>query len=430
MSNGRSSNVTDEYIEFVFEKVIELYKDTVPDILGVAFNIDAKDIHNLTAKDVKEKLDLTLKYEVNQDESKESSIKYIDNVMENLLRNRANGNEKYVPVNNQLLMQTNDSAVLEATSCEEIKRSTENYRNSGTEISRLISDIDYVTHEMGHAFEHLINASNPSYLYEFYTRNFKYSNQDLDVQYDFIDGEQFPISMEKIVLEHLKEVGLERYGLEKYANTSDVDFVYNTKRHNESIVCERKDGSPVTGEMNDTILYQLYKTSGSKGLADFIAKRDFVKFREQIPTDKANVEAVEQYYKLFENKDEMQKIYCTDEYPQLFSKEILNEYLPYLYPKNDIEMNDENKKARAKKLGELRTLIHQEFSKQQRREKGAEDIIYETQNLDRKNARNNNTIKNAEQALNNSIVDFENEEEAIEEALQKEAVDKKENQER
>lgn len=415
-SNGNNRHVTDEYIEFVFEKVIELYKDTVPDILGVAFNIDAKDVHNLTAKDVKEKLDLTLKYEVNQDDGKEASIKYIDNVMENLLKNMANGNERYVPVNNQLLMQTSDRTVLEATSSEEIKMSTENYRNSGIEISRIISDIDYVTHEMGHAFEHLINASNPSYLYEFYTRNFRYSNQDLDVQYDFIDGEQFPISMERIVLEHLKEVGLERYGLEKYANIHDVDLVYNTKRHNESIICKRKDGTPVTGEINDTILYQLYKTSGSKGLADFIAKRDFVKFREQIPTDKANVEAVEQYYRLFENPSKMQKIYCSGEYPQLFSKEILNEYLPYLYPEKDIEMSDEYRMVRAEKMSKLKTHIYEKFSKQIRGEKSTEDSVDEVQNLNRKKERDSKTIETAKQAfagLNNSLADFKNEEEAI-----------------
>jgi len=90
----KSTPAMDEYMEFVFQKVIELYKDTVPDILARAFGIDIKDVESFTADDIKGKLDLKLRYQyVNPKEIDSESraeqnkppIKYIDNLFSNLV---------------------------------------------------------------------------------------------------------------------------------------------------------------------------------------------------------------------------------------------------------------------------------------------------------------------------------------------------------
>lgn len=90
----KSTPAMDDYMEFVFQKVIELYKDTVPDILARAFGIDIKDVESLTADDIKGKLDLNLRYQyVEQKETDKQSnveqnkphIKYIDNLFSNLV---------------------------------------------------------------------------------------------------------------------------------------------------------------------------------------------------------------------------------------------------------------------------------------------------------------------------------------------------------
>lgn len=90
----KSTSAMEEYMEFVFQKVIELYKDTVPDIIARAFDIDIEEVENLTLDDIKRKFDLNLRYQYVEPKQADSMhgekiqkphIKYIDNLFSNLV---------------------------------------------------------------------------------------------------------------------------------------------------------------------------------------------------------------------------------------------------------------------------------------------------------------------------------------------------------
>ena len=204
----KSTPAMDEYIEFVFQKVIELYKDTVPDILARVFEIDLDTVKQLIANDVLKKFDLHLEHRYT--ESEDPNIQYIDNLDSNLLTNIALGIDSYTPRNNALVMQTNDEKVFQAQSMEDLMKLREHFSRhdniDSAPISKLISDIDYVTHEMAHAFEHILNANNQSYLYDRYMSGFIYPREEQRMQSTIWNGEQFPNSMERIILVHLQKV--------------------------------------------------------------------------------------------------------------------------------------------------------------------------------------------------------------------------------
>ena len=129
-------------------------------------------------------------------------------------------------------MQTRDKRVYDVKSIDELMRMQENFGDDKIPISKIISDIDYVVHEMGHAFEHLINAKNPSYLYDFVMRNFKYSEEEQSAQSSIYDGEQFPISMEKIILEHLRQ--------ERTTREVWIRQICNDSRCTENLCCKKR----------------------------------------------------------------------------------------------------------------------------------------------------------------------------------------------
>lgn len=216
----KSTKVMDDYMKFVFEKVIEMYKDTVPDIMAQALNKkNLDDVKNITAQEVLEYFDLKLKHTYEKPEKdpkdpekyKYDPKKHYDDgpIDAYYLTNIAKGIKEYTPKDNTLVVQTNDADVLKAQSIEELIALKENFsRDQGktsVPISKLISDIDYVVHEIGHGFDRIIRANNPSYWYDSYMKDFMYSQDELKMQENIWDAEQFSISMEKIILKHLQE---------------------------------------------------------------------------------------------------------------------------------------------------------------------------------------------------------------------------------
>lgn len=203
----QSTKVMDEYMRFVFDKVIEMYKDVVPDVIAEALGIDLDDVKDITAEEVLNHFDLKLKHTYVKQKTPKKY--YEDNIDAHYLTNIAKGINGYTSTDNTLLVQTNDEDVLNAQSIGEVIALEENFsRDSGrtsVPISKLVSDIDYVVHEMAHGFDHIIRANNPSYWYDTYMRDFMYQEDELRMQENVWDGEQFPISMEKIILMHLQE---------------------------------------------------------------------------------------------------------------------------------------------------------------------------------------------------------------------------------
>ena len=207
----KSTEAMDEFIRFVFEKVIEMYKDTVPDILAEVLKKDGKaltmdEVENITAEDVLKKFDLSLEHNISENPRIQWDDNYIDMIY---LSNKANGIEEYTPHNNRLVIQTDNIDVYNAKSKENLMKLQENAivpsGHTAVPISKLISDIDYVVHEMGHAFDRILRVNNPSYMYDAYMQNYMYKKEDLSMQGDIWDNEQLSIAMEKIILEKLQE---------------------------------------------------------------------------------------------------------------------------------------------------------------------------------------------------------------------------------
>lgn len=87
-------------------------------------------------------------------------------------------------------------------------------------------------------------------------------------------------------------------------------------------------------------MYSIYKRQGSRGLSEFIADRDLVKFREMIPRhlegssqdEVVDSLSLELYCRLFEEPSEMKNIYITNEYPQVATAEKMAECMDYTNP--------------------------------------------------------------------------------------------------
>lgn len=207
-----------DYIMEVFDIVIDLYKNVAPELIAEAFGLNIDDVGQLNSQEVMKRLhNLQINYKIVEDKDKEQ-IWYHDLRNQRLLA-KLIGQE--INESDELRMYLYEPEILQKTSIEDIKRTRD---ISG--MSKIISDINYITHEMAHAFEHRIIVQNPSYID---SSIYLLSNQGNKINYDL--GESFAMSMERIILDKLKEDGqLEFYNLDKYATVNDVEDVWNKKR--------------------------------------------------------------------------------------------------------------------------------------------------------------------------------------------------------
>lgn len=275
MSNN-STIYMKNYIREVLDIVIELYKDVAPELISESFKIDVKDVQTLSSQDIMEKLNnLEIDYKIVEEKDKEQ-IWYSDSVNEKLMA-KITG-QKYPSKSDEIRLYLNEPEILGKTSVEDIKTS----RNL-TGMSKLISDINFITHEMAHAFEHIIKVENPSYIdSSIYLANNYENMMDYDI------GEAFAESMERLILDRLGEEGqLEKYGLKEYATTNDIEDVWNKKRINpftkRGIIGKTEDGQDMTCLDLDLEIYKFMKENGMKETINYIKNVDLLSLYKSIP---------------------------------------------------------------------------------------------------------------------------------------------------
>ena len=264
------------YIREVFDIVIELYKDVAPELISESFKIDVKDIPSLSSEDIMEKLNnLKIDYKIVEEKDKEQ-IWYSDSVKKKLIAKIAGQN--FPSKSDELRLYLNEPEILNKTSVEDIK----NARDL-TGMSKIISDINFISHEMAHAFEHIIKVENPSYIdSSIYLAN-NYENM---IDYDM--GESFAESMERLVLDRLAEEGqLEKYGLDQYATISDIEDVWDKKRiipfKRRGVVGKTEEGQDMTYLDLDLEPYKFMKEKGIKEAVNYIKNLDLLSIYKSIP---------------------------------------------------------------------------------------------------------------------------------------------------
>ena len=173
------------YIQDVFNIVIEIYKDVAPELISNSLKIDKDKVQDLDSNDISEKLNnLSINYEV-VSQKDEEKIWYHDTIKQKIIAQLTGKIMNEEP--DELMLHLNEPEVLEKNSVEDIKKMR---TNNG--MSKVISDINYISHEMAHAFEHIITAQNPSYI-DAMASLFTKSQKEM-INYD--PGESFAVSME------------------------------------------------------------------------------------------------------------------------------------------------------------------------------------------------------------------------------------------
>ena len=291
-----------EYIKEVFNIVIELYKNVAPELIAEAFELNIDDVDKLNSQEIMKRLhNLQINYKIVEDKDKEQ-IWYHDLHNQRLL-GKLTGQE--INEADELRMYLYEPEILKKTSVKDIKRTRD-----ASGMSKIISDINYITHEMAHAFEHIIKVQNPSYID---SSIYLLANQGHMIDYDL--GESFAMSMERVVLDKLKEDGqLELYNLDKYATVSDIEDVWNKKRTipfstNRGVLGKTAEGKEITYLDLDLIPYYFIKDNGMKNAIDYIKQLDFFALYNAIP-----------------NKNDTEKI------SEFCSQVIAKKYYNYLIP--------------------------------------------------------------------------------------------------
>ena len=156
MSNNSTIYMQD-YIREVFEIVIELYKNVAPELISESFKIDLKDVPSLSSQDIMKKFNnLEIDYKIVEEKDK-AQIWYHDSVNQRLMAKIIG--QKFPSKSDELRLYLNEPEILDKTSVEDIKKARDL-----TGMSKIISDINFISHEMAHAFEHIIKVENPSYI--------------------------------------------------------------------------------------------------------------------------------------------------------------------------------------------------------------------------------------------------------------------------
>lgn len=279
-----------DYILEVFNIVLNLYKTTVPELISEALKIDISDVNSLNSDEVMKRLNnLQINYRVVDEKDKER-IWYHDLYKQKLLAKMLG--EKLPDESDELRMYLYEPDILQKTSVEDIKKA-----RAEKDMSKIICDIDFISHEMAHAFEHNIIGQNPSYIDG---SIYLLENHQNMIDYDI--GEAFAMSMERVILDKLKEKGqIDLYKLTEYATLSDIEDVWNKKRINPSlsrgVIGKSKEGKDLTDLDLDLIPYQFIKNEGMASVIDYMKRINFLEL-----------------YKTFPNKDDADKIseFCGD----------------------------------------------------------------------------------------------------------------------
>jgi len=295
----QSTEVMKKYIDEVFGAVMEIYKNAAPELIVEAFKMDVKDVSNLSNEEIRKRLNnLHIDYKV-VDTKDDVNICYKDLTESKII-------EQYMGVStgqeaDELRFHINENKdVLAKTSVEEIKK-----MRTTSGMSKLVSDINYVSHEMAHAFEHLIITENPSYV-----DSIIFITKDKQPRIDYDSGEAFAVSMEKVILDELKsENGLEKYGLSQYAMIENIDEVWDKKRvqsyAKKGDVGRTSDGENISYLDLDLGPYRIIKDKGMEEMIKYIKTADFLKVYQSVP-NKDDAEACRKFCDLM----------CTEQYKQ------------------------------------------------------------------------------------------------------------------
>ena len=265
-----------EYIKEVFNIVVDLYKNVAPELIAEAFELNINDISKLSNQEVMKKLhNLQLNYKIVENKEDEQ-IWYYDLYKQRLLA-ELTGRE--INAADELRMYLCEPEVLKKTSTEDIKKTRD-----ASGMSKIISDINYLTHEMAHAFEHIIKVKNPSYID---SAVYLLANQRNMIDYDL--EESFAISMERVVLYKLKEDGhWEQYNLDKYATVTDIEDVWNKKRTipfstNRGVLGKTNNNEKLTYLDLNLIPYYFIQENGMNNTIEYIKRLDFFTLYNSIP---------------------------------------------------------------------------------------------------------------------------------------------------
>lgn len=156
-------NITQKYIEEVFDITMNIYKNAFPEIIAEAFDINEKDVPNLTSEEIKKRLNnLQINYKIVNNIQDEhiwyhdlSNQKIVEEILEKC--NLNNGLKEKI-IFNLMGREYNenecDELRMHLYEEEQEEKSVEEIKNSKSKegISKILSDINYISHEMTHAF--------------------------------------------------------------------------------------------------------------------------------------------------------------------------------------------------------------------------------------------------------------------------------------
>ena len=262
-----------KYMDSVLDTTFKIYKDAAPELISKALEIDVKDVENLSFEEFKEKMyNLEVDYK-SVDSLDERNIQYRDSKKIGTIL------EKYAGLNitrqDKLTIHLYEHGVDEKESVEDIKSMRD---ESG--MSKFLSDIDYVAHELAHGLENKITVDNPSLADE------RIDMMNSGEKIDFDLGETFAVSMERVVLDKLQEEGaLEKYGMAEYVNKEDIEDVWTKKREKmrENIVGTTSDGKAYSRLDLHLVPYNIIKERGIDGIIEYMERGNLLRINRDIP---------------------------------------------------------------------------------------------------------------------------------------------------
>ena len=267
-----------EYMEDVLETVFEIYKDIAPELISKALDINVDEVKSLNVEQFKEKMyNLEIDYKT-VDSLDEKNIQYRDSKKIGTILERYAG--LIIAKKDKLTIHLNEEGVNEIESVEEIKKMR--YENG---MSKLLSDIDYIAHEIAHGLENKITIDNPSLPDE------RMDMMNSGEKIDFDLGETFAVSMERLILDRLKEDGaLEKYEIAEYVHTEDIEDVWNKKREKmrEDIVGTTSNGKEYSRLDLHLVPYSIIKEKGVEGIIDYMQRGNLLKISRDIPQQGEN----------------------------------------------------------------------------------------------------------------------------------------------